>query len=149
LKYTLLAIVLWLSAGQASGSSPTGSLQVTTPQRYSLSLGYSSADWGLFGSSGGYVIRIEPGLSGGKVHLGLRGIFNLSLLPVMSAEITGSLLQTWNDPWGGIPGGQTFAGGELRLGLRLITATAGLYRHAAGDDTDHDWITSLGVGLGL
>jgi hypothetical protein len=60
--------------------SPTVSVQVTTPQRYSLSLGVSGTDWGsAFGSESGFLVRVEPGLSGGKLHAGRRSVFSLAL----------------------------------------------------------------------
>lgn len=149
-KILLALVLLTTLIPSAQGISPTGSIQVTSPQRYSFSLGISSVDWGrAFGSSSGYVLRIEPGLSGGKLHLGIRSAFSLVFLPVTSVDVTGSLLYTWNDPWGGVKSRQTYAGMEFRMGYHVITATAGYYRHTAGDDPNSNWISSFGIGLGL
>jgi len=130
--------------------APTVSIQVTTPQRYSFSLGLTGVDWGrVFGTHSGFLVRAEPGLSGGKLHIGFRSALSLILMPVASADVTAAILRTWNDPWGGIESNQTYGGLELRIGMRLVTATVGVYRHMAGEDTEHEWITSLGAGFGL
>lgn len=141
-------LVLTLLPAAAGGFSATGSIQVTTPQRLSLSLGAFGADGSLLGPSAGVLARIEPGISGGKLHLGFRSAFSLLFLPVTSIDITGALLQTWFDPWGGVESGQTYLGGELRIGIRAVVATAGLYRHAAGDGED-GLTGSFGLGIGL
>lgn len=144
---TILFTVLIPSASQAL--SPTGSIQVTTPQRYSLSVGVCGGDFlGVFNNSSGFVLRAEPGVSGGKLHLGMRFMFSFTSLPLASADITASVLQTWNDPWGEIEGGQTYAGAEYRLGLRFLVATAGYYRRVAGD-SENEWISSFGAGIGF
>lgn len=134
----------------ARAISPTVSVQVTTPQRYSLSLGFSGVDWGrAFATQTGFLVRAEPGISGGKLHMGVRTTLSLALVQLVSADLTGALLRTWNDPWGGIESGQTYGGVELRVGMHLFTATAGVFRHMAGDDADHEWLTSLGAGFGI
>lgn len=144
---TLILLMLLLT-GFSNALSPTGSVQVTTPQRLSLSLGVCGTDFfGTFGGSSGILFRMEPGISGGKLHLGMRSMFSLMFLPVVSADMTAALLQTWNDPWG-VTGGQTYAGGEFRLGLRYLVFTAGGYRHVAGDREDK-WLYSFGAGVGL
>ena len=145
LKQFLLLIFL---VSPVAGYSPTGSVQVTTPQRIAISLGWCGADaFTAFGSSSGLVVRVEPGICGGKVHLGFRSAFNL-FIPMVSMDITGSLLRTWYHPWGGVQAGQTFAGLESRLGLRYFVVTAGYYRHIAGNGSDHP-IGSFGIGIGL
>lgn len=138
--------VLALTVCTLSGMSPTGSLQITTPQRWSISLGVCFDDgFGAFGPSSGMVARLEPGISGGKLHLGVRSIFSLAFLPVTSMDITGAVLRTWNDPWGEVEGGETYLGGEYRFSAGMVLATAGYYRKTDGEK----WITSLGAGIGL
>ncbi|MCD4707119.1 MAG: hypothetical protein K8S62_05215 [Candidatus Sabulitectum sp.] len=149
---TLILLTI-LSATACAGLlswSPTVSVQVTTPQRYSLSLGISGVDWGsAFGSESGFLIRVEPGVSGGKLHAGTRNAFSLALIPILSVDVTGALMYTWNDPWNGLQDDQTYAGMELRFGALPVVVSAGYYKHIAGSDTEHNWIGYLGAGIGF
>lgn len=144
----LLLLLTLILPAIVSGGFPTGSVQVSTPQRMNLSLGYCFSGASMLGPSSGLLVRVEPGISGGKFHLGLRSLFGMLSIPVASVDVTGSLMRTWNDPWGGVEGGQTYAGGEVRLGLRVLVFTAGYYEHLAGDGDDRG-IWSLGAGIGL
>ncbi len=147
--FLLLIICITATAGLSSWS-PTVSVQVTTPQRYSLSIGVSGSNWGsLFGSDSGILFRVEPGLSGIKLHVGRRGTFNFLMLPMTSVETTVALLHTWNDPWNGLMEDQRYAGMEVRFGGLPVVLSAGYYRHIAGSDTEEDWITSFGAGVGF
>ena len=103
----------------------------------------------LMGEETGAVFRLEPGLSGGKVHLGVRNMFLFSFIPIVSGEFTASLMHTWNDPWRGIPNGQTYLGAEYRGSIHLLVFTAGFYSHAAGDDDSKSWTGSFGIGMGF
>jgi hypothetical protein len=141
--------VLPASAGPL-GISPTASLQITTPQKASLSLGLSGVEWGsLWGPDAGFLVRLEPGLAGGKVHLGSRFAFSIALVPLMYVDLAGAVLYTWGDPWMGLRKDQTYLGAETRIGAGLVFATAGVYRHVAGSDDDPGWILSAGAGLGI
>ncbi len=145
----IVCLVLPVMADFANWS-PTIGIKLTTPQKMSLSLGISGTSWGgLFGSDSGILIRLEPGLSGGKLHLGTRHTFNMVLIPVLSMDICGSVMYTWNNPWTGLENDQTYVGGELQFGAHLLLVSAGLFRHVAGGDEDHSWVFSTGAGLGF
>jgi len=58
--------------------SPTFGVKGTSPQKLSLSLGISNVPWGgYFGGDTGLLFRLEPGLAGWKVHLGIRNTFSM------------------------------------------------------------------------
>ncbi|MBD3278785.1 MAG: hypothetical protein GF388_10840 [Candidatus Aegiribacteria sp.] len=146
----LPVLLITVPRASAGGFSPTVSLQVTTPQKLSVSLGLSSVSWmNLMGKETGAVFRVEPGLSGGKVHLGVRNMFLFSFVPIVSGEMTASLMYTWNDPWYGLPNGQTYLGAEYRGAIHLVVFTAGIYSHVAGDDDSKNWTGSFGMGIGF
>ena len=130
--------------------TPTASVQVGIPQKISVSIGFCSIDFGtIWGADSGALLRIEPGLSGGKLHVGIRQVFSMVFLPVVSADLSAAVLYTWNDPWSGLENDQTYLGLETRFGSYLMVVTAGMYRHVGGGDTDHDWLFSAGAGLGF
>lgn len=130
--------------------SPTVGVKLTMPQKVSISLGISSIGWGsIWGSDSGFLFRVEPGLSGGKVLIGSRNAFSMILVPIMSFDICGSYLYTWNDPWSGLENDQSYLGVEVQGSAYLMIVSAGVYRHIAGGDADHDWIFSAGAGLGF
>ncbi|MCK5841987.1 MAG: hypothetical protein KAH31_07460 [Candidatus Sabulitectum sp.] len=52
--------------------SSTASIQITSPQNHSASIGMCSVD--LFGSDSGFLILLEPGFSGGKVYAGTKNM---------------------------------------------------------------------------
>jgi hypothetical protein len=154
MRSVLLSMLLVTAVQPAAGSmpdwSPSVGVQVTVPQKLSVSLGVSNIPWGiLWGDRGGLLIRLEPGISGGKLHLGLRDVFSMALLPIFSADLCASVLYTWNDPWSGLDNDQTYLGAETRISMIPIIASAGVYRHVAGGDTEHDWVFSMGAGLGF
>jgi hypothetical protein len=125
-------------------------LQVGIPQKVSVSLGITSIPWGsVWGSDGGFLVRIEPGLSGGKLHAGLRSTLSMAFLPIVSADVCASLMYTWNDPWSGLADDQTYVGTEFRVCAIPVILSCGIYRHVAGGDTGHDWVFSAGGGLGF
>ncbi len=151
----LLAVLIVLfSVSAVDGGllewSPTVGVKVTTPQKLSVSIGFCSIPWNsLWGGDSGMVLRLEPGLAGGKVHLGIRSAFSMVFIPITSVDICGSLMYTWNNPWNGLENEQTYTGIEVRGGFHLFILSAGIYRHVSGVDTDHDWIFSGGAGLGF
>ncbi len=96
----------------------------------------------------GPFVQLEPGFGGGKVNLGYRyGI--TGFLPIFNAGLSASLLQTWGNPLGDVEPGQTYAGIELSTAFSVLGLNAGVFRHVGGDDEQHDWITTLGVGAGF
>ncbi len=148
MKTLMTLLILYTSAVSGlSGWSPTASIQITSPQKYSASIGMSSVD--LFGSDSGFLIRLEPGFSGGKLHAGTRNMVIATLIPFVSTDVTAAIMHTWNDPCGRLLNHQTYAGMEIRLGILPLVITAGYYNHIAGSDTEHNWITSLGIGAGF
>ncbi len=125
-------------------------VQVTTPQKLSVSLGFTSIPWGiLWGGRGGFLLRLQPGISGGKIQAGIRDSFSMVFFPVASVDICASILYTWNDPWLGLENDQTYLGPEVRVGMLPVILSAGIYRHVAGWDEAHDWVLSMGAGLGF
>lgn len=152
MKRCLFIALLWVLTARSGvpGWSPTASIQITSPQRASVSVGITSIGFGtLWGPESGMLVRIEPGLGGGKLHVGSRFGFSMAFIPIMHADLTAAVLHTWGDPWAELESGQTYIGLELRTGTYLFLATAGVYRHALGADGDHDWIISAGAGLGI
>jgi len=150
----ILAALAALTVSAASGGElpfgPTVTLQITTPQKASLSFGLTGVEWGrLWGPEAGFLVRLEPGLAGGKAHLGARFAFSMALVPVWYIDLAGAVLYTWGDPWMGLRKDQTYLGAETRVGAGLVFATAGVYRHVAGSDDDPGWILSAGAGLGI
>ena len=150
----LAVLVLLLSVSAVNGGfpeySPTVGVKVTVPQKISVSIGFSNIPWNsLWGGDSGMVFRLEPGLAGGKVHLGIRSAFSMVFIPITSIDICGSLMYTWNNPWNGLENDQTYAGVETRGGFHFFVLSAGIYRHISGGDTDHDWTFSGGAGFGF
>jgi hypothetical protein len=134
----------------SSSWSPTAGVQVTFPQKLSVSVGISSVPWGrVWSSDGGVLLRLEPGFSGGKLHLGVRNALSMVFLPIVSADICASVMYTWNDPWSGLLNDQTYVGAEFRATAVPVIISFGIYRHVAGGDTEHDWVFSAGGGLGF
>ncbi len=143
-----------MSVSEVKGSilewSPTVGVKVTAPQKLSVSIGFCNIPWiGLWGGDTGMVFRLEPGLAGGKIHLGIRSAFSMVFIPITSVDICGSIMYTWNNPWNSLENDQTYAGVEMRGGFHFFILSAGIYRHISGVDTDHDWVFSCGAGLGF
>ena len=148
LAFAALSAVL--AAAGAPDWSPTVGVQLTTPQKLNVSVGVTSIPWGGFWSSqGGLLVRLEPGLSGGKVHAGFRTSLSMAFIPIVSADVCASLLYTWNDPWGGLENDQTYIGAEFRASAVPVIVSSGIYRHVAGYDTENDWVFSMGAGIGI
>lgn len=127
---------------------PCAMTRYSTPLKLGWVLGvvrYSSANR-MF--QHGPFVQLEPGFGGGKVNLGYR--FSRSgFLPVFNVGLSASLLQTWGNPLGDVEPGQTYAGIELSTAFSVLGLNAGVFRHMGGDDEEHDWITTLGVGAGF
>ncbi|OPL18419.1 MAG: hypothetical protein AVO35_06130, partial [Candidatus Aegiribacteria sp. MLS_C] len=92
LSMTLLVLVPdILTAGQ--GWSPTAAAQLTIPQKLSVSVGMAGIPWGrIWSDDGGLLVRLEPGLSGGKLHVGFRSAFSILFFPAVASDICGSVL---------------------------------------------------------
>lgn len=96
----------------------------------------------------GPVVQLEPGFGGGKLNLGYRYAQH-RFLPILNLGLYASLMRTWGNPLGDVQPGQTYAGLETSLGVTLVHFNAGVFRHIAGDDGGHRWITTLGVAAGF
>lgn len=92
--------------------------------------------------------QLEPGFGGGKINVGYR-IGKHNFVPLYNVGISGSVLYTWGNPLGDVESDQTYVGIELSGALYVVGLNAGLFRHLAGDDEQHDWIISIGAGLGF
>jgi hypothetical protein len=92
MKFLAVLVLLLCSVSAVSGGlqewSPTVGVKVTTPQKISVSIGFSSIPWNsIWGGDSGMVFRLEPGLAGGKVHLGVRSAFSMVFIPITSVDI--------------------------------------------------------------
>ena len=94
------------------------------------------------------LLKVEPGLNGAKVHIGL-GNYENGLLGEGGSAITLSSLYTWGHPIGGVEPNQTYLGVELELMAMRINAVLGLYSHVAGKADGPEWIFSGGIGIGF
>ncbi|OPL18415.1 MAG: hypothetical protein AVO35_06110 [Candidatus Aegiribacteria sp. MLS_C] len=118
-------------------------------------MGMAGIPWGrIWSDDGGLLVRLEPGLSGGKLHVGFRSAFSILFFPAVASDICGSVLYgsvlyTWNDPWGGLENDQTYLGTEFRATAVPLVLSFGLYGHVAGNDDEHDWLFSAGGGIGF
>ena len=118
-------------------------VKYTTPQKFSVMIGLESTSSSMGWSSSGSFVAIEPGIGGGKLHLGyFEGQGFGGLLMKLS------LLRTWGAPLDFEPD-QTYVGAELTYSYFLVSLTGGGYVHVAGDDDEHDFIFSGGIGLGF
>lgn len=96
----------------------------------------------------GPFVQLEPGWGGGKVSAGYRvGMYRF--LPIWNAGLSASVLQTWGDPLQEVEPGQTYIGAEASCAFSVLGMSGGVFRHVSGDDKEHEWIYSLGVGVGL
>lgn len=80
--------------------------------------------------------------------LGYRTALSLGFLQVAAAEVSASVMRSWDDALQGIPPGCTYAGLEARSRLRLLVVRGGLYRRLAGGDAP-GWVVSAGIGVGI
>lgn len=147
----LLAVMACAAFGRSEMPvTPSVSLQVTTPQRFNASLGLSFTEMAsIWGPKAGLLVRLEPGLGAGKAHVGGRFAFAMAFIDLFYTDLTASVMHTWGRTWGGLEKDQTYLGGEVRFGANLLLGTVGIYRHVHGSDEDHDWVFSLGAGLGI
>jgi len=81
----ILTILLTSAASGLSSWSPAFSVQITSPKKYSAFIRMCSVD--LFGSDSGFLIRLEPGLSGGKIHAGIKNMAISALIPFVSTDV--------------------------------------------------------------
>lgn len=96
----------------------------------------------------GPFFQLEPGFGGGKINIGYKtGAFDF--LPVYNIGLSGSLLHTWGNPLGDIEPNQTYAGLELSGALYMLQVNSGIFHHIAGDDNQHNWIITIGAGVGF
>lgn len=147
----VLSAIAFAAFGRgAAPLTPTASLQVTTPQRLNASIGIATIEMAtIWGPKAGMLVRLEPGLGAGKAHIGGRFAFAIAFIDLFYTDLTASVMHTWGRTWGGLEKDQTYLGGEVRFGASLLLGTFGVYKHVHGSDEDHDWVISLGAGLGI
>lgn len=120
----------------------------STPIKVSGVLGLSFNKTTGEGIYHGPFVQLEPGWGGGKVTAGYRlGMYRF--LPIWNIGASASLLQTWGDPLQDVEPDQTYIGAELSCAFSVIGLNGGVFMHVAGDDDEHDWIYSLGAGVGF
>ena len=137
-------------AGRSGNVFPTVSVSLCTPQKAALAIGLTSTGWlEYYGVDSGWLFVLEPGLSGGSVNLGFRTGMNLFVIPLARLDCVATLLYTWNDPWGDLENDQTYAGIRASTWVPMVNASLGLLRHIGGEDDDHDWLVTAGLGVGI
>jgi hypothetical protein len=127
---------------------PAVGLRFGTPQRASVALGVvTREEW----KTGGHrslpevALYVEPGWSAGRASLGLiKGAGNLG----SGYGIAGTVLRTWNDPWG-LHDHQTYVGGEAwAWPLFFVGPRIGVFRSVRGSARAGCFITGdFGFGL--
>jgi hypothetical protein len=118
-----------------------------TPIKVSGAFGLSFARFTSRSAYRGFFFHVEPGWGGGKLNVGYR-FGEARFMPIWNVGLTTSLMQTWGDPLQGVEPDQTYIGLELSGAFAMLGLNGGVFMHVAGDDEDHDWIYSLGVGIG-
>ena len=129
---------------------PTFAAKLTYPAMASLEIGVTTAGLkSVFSIANGFVLRVEPGLAGGKLHAGIRNQFTFFFLPLMTWDYTVSLFHTWGDPWGEYTAKQTFLGLEVQSKVNIVLMSVGVYWHIAGNQDEPQALFSGAVGIGF
>jgi hypothetical protein len=127
---------------------PCGMTRYSTPLKLSGALGLSFNRVTGYDTYRGFFFLLEPGVGGGKINAGYR--FGAAhIVPIWNAGLSASVMRTWGNPLGDVEPGQTYLGAELTCALFMLGLNGGIYGHVAGDDEEHDWIYTLGVGGGF
>jgi hypothetical protein len=129
---------------------PALGVHVGTPQKASFALGVVvGEDWqkDAHDHSRNVAIFAEPGLSGGRGSIAYvdhgYGSFGSGF------GIAGTVLRTWNDPWGAKENA-TYVGGEVILWpIVFIGPRVGVFRSVAGNVGSKKWFVSIDFGIGL
>ena len=127
---------------------PCAMTRYSTPIKVSGVLGVSFNQPTGHGNYRGFFAQLEPGFGGGKVNLGYR-FGRMQFMPLWNLGLSASALQTWGNPLDDVEPDQTYAGLELSGAFSMLGLNFGVFRHVAGDDQDHEWIYTLGVGAGI
>ncbi len=127
---------------------PALGLRFGTPERASLALGIvTGTEWKTAShpTSPEVAMYVEPGWSGGRASLGLiKGIGNLG----SGIGVAGTVLRTWNDPWG-LRDNQTYVGGEVwAWPLFFVGPRLGIFRSVRGT-AGKGWFITGDFGFGL
>ena len=111
-----------------------------------------------FEGAEGLLIAVEPGLKGGKLHVGyvlgafasVDGDFGIPVgIPLLAVAFKASLLRTWNRDRD-LANNETYVGAEVEFALFALSLSVGLYGRVAGDDPEADSIrgtASFGIGF--
>jgi len=127
---------------------PRAMVRYSTPIKMSAVLGLTFMQLHGYNNYSGFFVQIEPGIAGGKLSTGYT-LGKHQFIPIFNAGLNASLLQTWGDPLQDVLSDQTYLGLEIFGAFSLIGINAGVFRHIAGDDEEHSWIYSLGIGGGI
>jgi hypothetical protein len=127
---------------------PCAMVRYSTPVKISGVLGVSFNRMIGHGDYHGFFVQLEPGFGGGKVNLGYR-LGRTQFMPLWNIGLSASILRTWGNPLDDVAPDQTFAGLELSGAVSVLGVNFGVFRHLAGDDEEHDWICTIGVGSGI
>jgi hypothetical protein len=155
LAVLLLVIASITYAVPEGGCSPSGTqlfpcsmVRYSTPIKVSAALGVVFMKFCGYNEYTGFFVQAEPGFAGGKLNLGYR-YGGHRFIPLFNIGLSASLMQTWDNPLNDVEGGQTYVGLELSGALSFFGVNFGVFRHVAGDDDEHQWIYTLGVGGGI
>lgn len=127
---------------------PCAMTRYSTPIKVSGVLGVSFNRMTGYRSYRAFFVQAEPGFGGGKLNLGYR-VGATAFMPIWNLGLSTSLLQTWGNPLGDVEPDQTYLGLELSGAFSMLGLNVGVFRHMAGEDEDHEWIYTLGVGAGI
>ncbi|MBN2587786.1 MAG: hypothetical protein JXA64_01095 [Candidatus Fermentibacteraceae bacterium] len=127
---------------------PCAMTRYSDPIKISGVLGVSFNRMTGYRSYRAFFVQVEPGIGGGKLNLGYR-LGEIQFLPIWNLGLSASALQTWGNPLGDVEPEQTYLGLELSGAFAVLGLNFGIFKHAAGDDDDHDWIYTMGVGVGI
>jgi hypothetical protein len=97
----------------------------------------------------GAAAEVEVGEHGGHALLGYgSGSWALEGMYTDGYLLGVSVLRTWDDPEFA-EANQTYIGIGGEFSLFWVQISGGVYRHMHGNDEDHDWLGTLGIGLGF
>lgn len=158
LARVLLVALLWsipsqVGAQEADSDRPYGTLmgaRLGSPEKFAVGLIWLQAIWvEESAATPRDVVFVGPygdvGVSGARLGLGLGGC--CSGPADLGFQVRAGLLRTWGNPWT-VEGGQTFAGGEVRINLFVwFFLSPGYYWMLKGTGPSEAFLFSVGVGL--
>lgn len=98
------------------------------------------------------LVRLEPGVAGGKAGVGIASFWLAEadplLVPGAGWSLSANVLRTWGDPWA-VAANQTFVGGELGIHVLGVNLRLGPYWRTAGGARDENWFLGGSIGFGF